>query len=263
MVRGLDNTAENYHRNLLQALWLHQSLDVLNVELLDQLLNCSTPGARAAATRVLGDWADRIDDPLGRLEKRVSDEHARVRLEAVRALAKIPRPESIELATRALDSEMDEWLDYALWLTAVELQPIWQPALAEGTIDFDNNARHLAFALKSAGSAEAVPSLLALLTGGDVADEDIPDVLSVVGDFGRPEDLQAVLQYAVASTEQPQKSVAALQTLLNVHQRRKLAPAGDLTELAPLLKSSTPIRRVAAVWLVPGRSRLCGRSSKV
>ncbi|MEW4530678.1 PVC-type heme-binding CxxCH protein [Maioricimonas sp. JC845] len=245
-VRGLDNTAENYHRNLLQALWLHQSLDVLNVELLDQLLNCSTPGARAAATRVLGDWADRIDDPLGRLEKRVSDEHARVRLEAVRALAKISRPESIEIATRALDSEMDEWLDYALWLTAVELQPIWQPALAEGTIDFDNNARHLAFALKSAGSAEAVPSLLKMLTGGDVADEDIPDVLSVVGDFGRPEDLQAVLQYAVASTEQPQKSVAALQTLLNVHQRRKLAPAGDLTELAPLLKSSTPIRRVAA-----------------
>ncbi|QDU36935.1 Cytochrome c [Maioricimonas rarisocia] len=246
-VRRLDNTAPNYHRHLLQALWLHQSLDVLNVELLDQLLNCSEPGARAAATRVLGDWSGRIDKPLARLEKRVSDEHARVRLEAIRALAKIPRPESAEIAMRALDTEMDEWLDYALWLTAVELQPVWQPALAKGEIDFGNNARHLAFALKSAGSTEAVPSLLALLTEGEVAAGDISDVLGVVGDFGRPEDLQTVLQYAIASTEHPQTSVAALETLLNVHQRRKIAPAGDLSALAPLLDSSpVPVRRLAA-----------------
>ncbi|MFG0332703.1 MAG: HEAT repeat domain-containing protein, partial [Maioricimonas sp. JB049] len=214
---------------------------------LDQLLNSSDPGARAAATRVLGVWAGRVDDPLARLEKRVSDEHARVRLEAVRALAKIPRPESIEIAMRALDTEMDEWLDYALWLTAVELQPAWQPALARGDIDFGNNARHLAFALKSAGSTEAVPSLLTLLTNGDVATEDVPDVLGVVGDFGRPEDLQTVLQYAITSSDQPQQSVAALQTLLNVHQRRKVAPAGDLSALAPLLESSPePVRRLAA-----------------
>ena len=45
------------------------------------------PKARAAATRVLCYWRDRVDEPLELLRKQVNDEHPRVRLEAVRALS--------------------------------------------------------------------------------------------------------------------------------------------------------------------------------
>ena len=55
-------------------------------ELLKKLLSCSEPRARAAATRVLCYWRDRVDEPLDLLRKQVNDEHPRVRLEAIRAL---------------------------------------------------------------------------------------------------------------------------------------------------------------------------------
>ena len=72
---------------MLEALWLHQSLDDVDVPLLKQLLTCPEPRARAAATRVLCYWRDRVSDPLELLRKQVNDEHPRVRLEAIRALS--------------------------------------------------------------------------------------------------------------------------------------------------------------------------------
>src|SRR5262249_44869416 len=47
-VAGLNrNDAEFWHQ-MLEALWLHQSLDSVNVRLLKQLLTCPEPRARAA-----------------------------------------------------------------------------------------------------------------------------------------------------------------------------------------------------------------------
>ena len=51
------------------------------------MLTCPEPEARAAATRVLCYWRDRVEEPLELLRKQVNDEHPRVRLEAVRALS--------------------------------------------------------------------------------------------------------------------------------------------------------------------------------
>ena len=48
---------------------------------------CPEPRARAAATRVLCYWRDRVGEPLELLRKQVNDEHPRVRLEAIRALS--------------------------------------------------------------------------------------------------------------------------------------------------------------------------------
>ena len=72
---------------MLEALWLHQSLDEVDEPLLKQMLTCPEPQARAAATRVLCYWRDRVDEPLELLRKQVNDEHPRVRLEAIRALS--------------------------------------------------------------------------------------------------------------------------------------------------------------------------------
>ena len=60
------------------------------------------------------------------------DPHPRVRMEAVRAVALIREPRSIETALKALAQPTDRFLDYALWLTTYELQPVWLPALERG-----------------------------------------------------------------------------------------------------------------------------------
>ena len=50
--------------------------------------------ARAAATRVLCYWRDRVPDALDLLKKLAADPHPRVRLEAVRAASFFTVPEA-------------------------------------------------------------------------------------------------------------------------------------------------------------------------
>ena len=72
------------------------------------------------------------DRRVGALEKLVRDDSPRVRLEALRALAKIPSAKSAELALNVLDKPMDPFLDYALWLTINDLADPWIAAIKSG-----------------------------------------------------------------------------------------------------------------------------------
>ena len=66
------------------------------------------------------------------LERLVRDDSPRVRLEALRALAKIRSAKSAELALTVLDKPMDPFLDYALWLTINDLADQWIAAVKSG-----------------------------------------------------------------------------------------------------------------------------------
>jgi glucose/arabinose dehydrogenase len=107
----------DYWRLRLEGLWLKQSLDVPDERLLNEMLTCPEPKARAAATRVLCYWRDRVEDPLGLLQKQINDEHPRVRLEAIRALSFFDGADAAkaqEIAAEALLHDQDYYLEYAL-----------------------------------------------------------------------------------------------------------------------------------------------------
>ena len=89
------------------------------------LLHSPDARVRAAAVRVVRTGSDRLPDPVALLAERVADEHPRVRLEAVRALAQFPSLRSAELAMSALDRPVDTFLEYALWLTATRARAAW------------------------------------------------------------------------------------------------------------------------------------------
>ncbi len=55
------------------------------IDLLKRVLRSPEPHARAAATRVLCYWRDRVPEALALLKVQADDENPRVRLEAVRA----------------------------------------------------------------------------------------------------------------------------------------------------------------------------------
>src|SRR5262249_17735098 len=98
-------------------LWLHQSKDDVDLPLLQKLLSCPEPRARAGATRVLGYWRDRVGDPLELLRKQVNDEHPRVRLQAIRALSFFDRKDAAkaqEIALESLVHSQDDYLEYTL-----------------------------------------------------------------------------------------------------------------------------------------------------
>jgi glucose/arabinose dehydrogenase/lysophospholipase L1-like esterase len=126
-VGQLDKTDANFQHNLMEALWVYQSHNVVNEPLLKQMLRSADFHARAAATRVLCYWRDRVSDPLTLLRAQAVDESPRVRLEAVRACSFFTTPQAAEVALEALNRPMDEYLKYTLDETMNTLDRFTKP----------------------------------------------------------------------------------------------------------------------------------------
>ena len=117
-----------HHR--LEGLWLYQSLNVVEPDLLARMLRSPEPRARAAATRVARFWRRELDDPLAILATQVEDEFPRARLEALLGLSYLESEPAALAALGALNRPTDYYLDYTLGETVDTLAPWWQPALA-------------------------------------------------------------------------------------------------------------------------------------
>lgn len=107
-----DDSDTIHHR--LEGLWLYQTHNTMNEELLKNLLNCKEPRARAAATRVLCDWREKLPQAAEWLKARLKDESPRVRIEAVRAASYFPANQMQEAVLEVLNLEVDENMQYAL-----------------------------------------------------------------------------------------------------------------------------------------------------
>ena len=103
----LDKNDKSYEHQMMEALWVHQWHNIVNEEFLKRMLRSSDYHARAAATRVLCYWRDRVKDPLALLEVQAKDESPRVRLEAVRACSFFKTSKAAEVALAVLDKEAD------------------------------------------------------------------------------------------------------------------------------------------------------------
>jgi HEAT repeat protein len=125
---------------------MYQAVDVPRPELLKQLLASEDARIRAAATRVLSYWTKRVSNPLDLLALRIKDTHPRVRLEAARALSRIPEARSAELVLTAVDMPMDTHLDYALWLSINDLARPWLAAIESGDWKPEGRQKHLSSA---------------------------------------------------------------------------------------------------------------------
>lgn len=127
---ALDQTDKAYEHHLLEALWVHQWHNVVDEDLLKRMLRSPDFHARAAATRVLCYWRDRVANPLVLLKAQVNDESPRVRLEAVRACSFFKSPQAAEVALEVLNHSTDYYLKYTLDETMNTLDKILkQPSL--------------------------------------------------------------------------------------------------------------------------------------
>jgi hypothetical protein len=118
----LDPKDPQYEHHMMEALWVHQWHNRVDEKLLARMLRSSEPWARAAATRVLCYWRDRVANPLGLLKAQVNDEHPAVRLEAVRAASFFTTPDAAALALESLNHPQDRFLEYTLDRTMDTLQ---------------------------------------------------------------------------------------------------------------------------------------------
>lgn len=121
-------------RMALECLWVQQGHHAVDVALLQHVLRAKTPEARAAATRVLSDEWERIPGALGLIKPQVTDDFARTRVEAIRALSFVPSKEAVETVLLAADKPRDYWIDYTLNATLSALEPVWKPLAASRSI---------------------------------------------------------------------------------------------------------------------------------
>jgi putative heme-binding domain-containing protein len=128
----LDRKDPQYEHNMLEALWMHQYHNVVGVELLKRMLSSPEFRARAAATRVLCYWRDRVPEALELLKKQAADPAPRVRLEAVRAASFLRVPEAVEVPLIAADRPSDEYIDFVRGETMKALDPIVSKAIKAG-----------------------------------------------------------------------------------------------------------------------------------
>ena len=119
----LDPKDPAYEHHMMEALWVHQWHNRVNEKLLARMLRSSDPWARAAATRVLCYWRDRVANPLTLLKTQATDEHPGVRLEAVRAASFFQTQEAAEVALASLAQPQDRFLKYTLDQTMNTLKP--------------------------------------------------------------------------------------------------------------------------------------------
>ena len=113
-ITRLDPKDPQYEHHMMEALWVHQWHNRINEQLLARMLASSEPWARAAATRVLCYWRDRVAGPLDRLKTLVNDPHPAVRLEAVRAASFFRTSEAAQIALASLNHPQDRFLEYTL-----------------------------------------------------------------------------------------------------------------------------------------------------
>jgi putative heme-binding domain-containing protein len=261
-VSGLDQNDPDHEHHLLEALWVHQSLEVVNEPLLLRLLNAKSHNARAAGLRALQLWHPKIADVPGLLAKAVADPHPQVRLEAVIALRKTPSAEAARAALSVVEKPMDEFLDFALWQTTRELEPLWMKRL-QTEPDFFGTPRQTAFALKSVRNPAAVPPLLQLYQKDQVPEEYRRDVLSAIARSGSPADLNILLDMAVQDHNKQGKNAAAqLGALGEAARQRGVKPDQNLPRVAGFIHSEDEAVAIPAVQLI-GYWRLEGMSDQL
>ncbi|MGX5857522.1 PVC-type heme-binding CxxCH protein [Dyadobacter jiangsuensis] len=246
-VAGLDKNDAKYEHNLLEALWLYQTLETVNEQVLLNLLNAKSHNVRAAALRALALWYPKVSNTPALLAKAVGDPHPQVRLEAVIALRKTKTPEAAKTALTVLDAQMDEFLDFALWQTVRELEPVWLPKLKTDA-NLLGDAKKTAYALKSATGADAATLLTTLYQKGQVPDDYQKDVLASIARLGQPADLNMLLDLAVQNNNK--NAAAQLAALEEAGTQRHVAPNKNPERIATLIGNDEEAISLSAIRLI-------------
>ncbi|MEM7384607.1 MAG: PVC-type heme-binding CxxCH protein [Verrucomicrobiota bacterium] len=218
----------------LELLWAHQSLNDLNEPLLRKLLASEDHRLRAAAVRVLYHWHERVGDARSLLGHAIADDHPRVRLEAINALRQIGDRPSFALAMTALEKPIDKNIDFALWLTARDLEPIWLPALESGETDFSPSA--LQFILTASEKPEAIRFLHAGFQKAVEQGEDVSAMADLFATTGGPAALDLLYRHALNKEDD-----AMLGRLYKAVADRKVKPENLRPErLVKLIEKGLP-----------------------
>jgi putative heme-binding domain-containing protein len=260
-VGGLDPNAADLEHHVLEALWVHQTYDVVDPGLLKRCLASPDFRARAAATRVLCCWRDRVPEALDVLRELARDEHPRVRLEVVRAASFFDEPDALDVALTTAESPTDYYLDYARGETLRALEPVVKKALRDGrSIEFRSEAAARYFLDRASTEnllklKRSAPVLREILLRPGVSEDDrrkaLADLAALVGKTPARvlvEDLSA--RDAEGAAAVADAVAMELARLLGERDRAELAEVREEAETLATAGKSPIARRIGLAALV-------------
>ena len=242
-LRSLSPLQSNYEQHLLEALWLHASLNYYNHELLMSVLRAENGKVRAAGVRMLGHY-QKQKDHLGLLKELVGDVHPQVRLEAVIALRLLGSMEAIETALQVLDHPLDDNLEFAIWFLAKDLRDTWLPELLSEKKVFGGDINKQMFALLACDEDKAVNLIKALIMDNSLVDTLRDRAWLKLARLGDEDALDLVLKEAIENS-----NPVLLAAMANAPATNPSAPK-NLALLEAALDHDTINYRLHAIRLI-------------
>jgi putative heme-binding domain-containing protein len=228
-VDALKPTDPALEAKLFEAIGVFESHEVVNRPLLERLLAAKDYRARAYATRVVGRWHDRLKNPLTLLHSSATDEHLRVRLEAIVAASDVRGAESITIAALAADGSADRFITFAFKQSVHALSSQWKPALLAGKLKFAKPA-HLVNVVREGGGNEVAGVVRQQLAEPNLTAARKGVLTELLAHIGNTVDAELALKLGAANPE-------VLRALVNAALERNLkAPATAVVLLGPQLK---------------------------
>lgn len=257
----------------LEVLWLTQAAGEPRTELAKELLASDDPRIVSAAARVVGQLADPLSDEhhlahdLAKtwLSEAIKHDHPRVRLEAIRALAKLRTPAAVVASLAALDAPTDRFIEHALWLSVNEVA---EPLILDlGYASLDDqlplDAKKLEFVLTNVKPELAQGFLGPRLAAGGIPEDGSGPWIDLIGSAGGPKELRALMDAVVSEKLNSAGTERALESLAQAQRLRKLKPSGDLKPMLEFVREADTTSRVAigllGSWKVPGAETALGR----
>ncbi len=234
---------------LLAALWLKQGRNEKDMDLLEKVLAAKQGETRAAGVRVLGDWlAAGGEKSLGWLKAAAADEHARVRMEAVRVLSRLPGAEAMDVALGTLGMPTDRFIEYALWLNVQEHGEEWLAALLEKKIDAAERGKALEFVLNNLPPAKATAAISRLIPKPLPKDASGP--WAALGlRSGDAVVVSAIYEQMVTGGFDAKATGMVLVDVERAISQRQLKLAADAAKLVPLMDAGDESTRMSAIKL--------------
>jgi len=226
---------------LFEAIGVFESHEAVNRPLLERLLAAKDYRARAYATRVVGRWHDRLKNPLALLRRSATDEHSRVRLEAIVAASDVRGAESIVIAAQAADGSADRFITFAFKNAVHALASEWKPALLAGKLDFAKPA-HLLSVVREGGGKEVASVVRQKLADSALSTARKLVLAELLAQIGNSADAALALELASIHP-------TVLHALVNAARERNLQAPANAAELlnVPLKTTAT---RAGAVQLI-------------
>ncbi|QDT61715.1 hypothetical protein SV7mr_42540 [Stieleria bergensis] len=245
----------------LRVVRLSAAIGQPNHAALKTLLTDADANVRGAAIRIVGQWSQ-PGDPQASLNAKqarqwlsetIRDSEPRVRLESIAALTRHSDLASVQLALQALQSPVDRFIDFALFVAVENHEDALIESLQDPAWLKPENQSQLEYVLTAVQPAKASAFLQQYLTKNAIPKDGSGPWIDLIGKAGGRAELTSLMTAALENRLDQATTAKALNVLRDAIRLRRAQPEWNgqhAVAFRNLIRQGTPELRSATMQLV-------------